>query len=466
MNYSGRAPSKKTVTAVPELPEASSDNAADKHQKSVATFRLLWDHRRMLFRVGLYAVLAGIAIALLIPNRYQSTAHLMPPDSQSTSGLAMAAAAMTGSTGASALGGMASDLLGMKSNSDVFVGILSSRTAQDKLISQFDLQKLYGAERMEDARKQLADRTSVSVERKSQIIAIEVTDKSPQRAAAICQAYVDQLNILVSQLSTSSARRERIFLEGRLEGVRRDLDTAEKNFSQFSSKNSTIDVKEQGRAMVGAAAVMQGNLIAAQSEYEGLRQIYTDSNVRVRAVRARIVELQHQLQVLAGKGESTTDLGNLPSETLYPSMRKLPLLGVAYADLYREAKIQETVLEILTRQYEMAKVQEAKEIPTVKILDTPQIPDKKSYPPRLLIVFICTVLALTAATIWLFAATTWRQTDAHDTRKVFAQEVFMDVRSRLPAFLRDRFGDQDGGKGFLIRRGGPVGPLDKDESSE
>ncbi len=218
----------------------------------------------------------------------------------------------------------------MKSNSDIFVGILSSRTAQDKLINEFNLQKVYGIKRMEDARPALADHTSISVERKSQIIAIEVTDKSPQRAAALCQAYVAELNTLVAELSTSSARRERIFLEGRLKAVNNDLETAEKKFSQFSSKNSAIDVKEQGRAMLGAAAVLQGNLIAAQSEYEGLRQIYSDSNVRVRSLHARIEELQHQLEGLEGKGESTTTRAhsNHADDSLYPSMRKLPLLGV------------------------------------------------------------------------------------------------------------------------------------------
>ena len=255
------------------------------------------------------------------------------------------------------------DLLGMKSNSDIFVGILSSRTAQDKLINDFNLQKVYGIKRMEDARPALADHTSISVERKSQIIAIEVTDKSPQRAAALCQAYVEELNTLVAELSTSSARRERIFLEGRLKAVNKDLETAEKNFSQFSSKNSAIDVKEQGRAMLGAAAVLQGNLIAAQSEYEGLRQIYSDSNVRVRSLHARIEELQHQLEGLAGKGESTTTLPTTPDDSLYPSMRKLPLLGVNYADLYRKQKFKKPFWKHLLANTRWPKFRKPKKSP-------------------------------------------------------------------------------------------------------
>jgi capsule polysaccharide export protein KpsE/RkpR len=434
MTYSGGAPAPKTVPPAPDRPPEVS--SPEKSQKSIAAFRLVWDNRRMLLRLALYALAASTLVALLIPARYQSSAHLMPPDSQSNSGLAMAAAAMASSVGGSTLGGMATDLLGFKSSSDIFVGILLSRTAQDKLINEFNLKKLYGDSRMEDARRHLLDHTSIAVDRKSQIVTIEVTDRSPQRAAAMCQAYVEQLNSLVAELSTSSARRERIFLEGRLQAVNQDLEAAEKEFSQFSSKNSAIDVKEQGKAMVDAAATLQGNLIAAQSEYEGLRQIYTDNNVRVRAIRARIAELQHQLNNLAGKGESTTTLAN-DSDSLYPSIRKLPLLGVTYADLYRKAKIQEAVLETLTREYEMAKVQEAKEIPTVKVLDPPQIPDKKSYPPRLLIIFLGTCSVLAIATIWLFASNAWAQTDVHDQRKVFVQEVFGTLRAKLPPFARN-----------------------------
>jgi len=294
---------------------------------------------------------------------------------------------------------------------------------------------------MEDARKDLADHTAITVDRKSQIIAVTMTDKSPQRAAAMSQAYVEELNHLVAELSTSSARRERIFLEERLQGVNKDLESAEKEFSQFSSKNTAIDVKAQGVAMVEAAAVLQGQLIAAQSESEGLRQIYSDNNVRVRSVKARIDELQHQLEKLGGKGESTTTVSTQPSESMYPSIRKLPLLGVAYADLYRRTKIQEAVLEALTKEYEMAKVQEAKEIPTVKVLDAAIVPDKKSFPPRLLIIFLGTFLALAIAVVWIFGNEAWREIDTNDDRKMFAQEVFTTLSGRIPFISQNGSGE-------------------------
>ena len=427
----------RLVESPPELRPGSGNYLAEIHsagqiRNGVAWLWLLWGQRRWLVRVALYGLLVSTVIAFVIPARYQSTSQLMPPDNQSASGLAGIVASMSGSVGG--FGGMASELLGLRSTSDTFVGILSSRTVQDQLIQQFELQKLYSARRMEDARRGLAERTAISVDRKSQIISITVTDKSPKRAAAMARAYVEELNRLVAQLSTSSARRERIFLEGRLQNVTHDLEESERDFSQFASKNETIDIKEQGKAMVEAAATLQGQLIAAQSEYEGLKQIYTDSNVRVRSVKARIGELQHQLEKLGGKGESDTTVSDPPGDSMYPSIKKLPLLGVEYADLYRRTKIQEAVLETLTKEYELAKVEEAKEIPTVKVLDEADVPDKKSFPPRLVIILMGTLMAVAAAASWQLGREVWRETDSEDPRKVFAQEVFSTVSAWLPRF--------------------------------
>jgi len=438
MNFSSSAPARQPVPELPErdIPEApASLEVAESRDNTLVYLQLVWAHRGMLSRVALYALIASTIVAFLIPSRYESTARLMPPDNQSSSSLAMAAAAMSGAAGG--LGGIASDFLGLKSTSDVFVGILTSRTVQDKMIEEFDLKKLYGDRRMEDARKDLTEHTGVSVDRKSQIISITVTDKNPQRAAAMGQAYVEELNRLVAELSTSSARRERIFLEGRLQAVNQDLEAAEKDFSQFASKNTAIDVKEQGKAMVEAAALLQGQLIAAQSQYEGLREIYTDNNPRVRTVKARIDELQRQLEKLGGKGESATTVSGQPGDSMYPSIRKLPLLGVTYADLYRRTKIQEAVLETLTKEYEMAKVQEVKEIPTVKVLDVAAIPDKKSFPPRLLIMILGTAFAFAVSTTWIFGKAMWDETDANDARKVFAQEVLSTVAAHVPVFSQN-----------------------------
>jgi len=192
--------------------------------------------------------------------------------------------------------------------------------------------------------------------------------------------------------------------------------------------------------MVGAAATLQGQLIAAQSEYEGLKQIYSENNVRIRSVKARINELRHQLEKLGGKSESSTSISDQPNDSMYPSIRKLPLLGVEYADLYRRTKIREAVLETLTKEYELAKVQEAKEIPTVKVLDIANIPDKKSSPHRLLIILLGTALAFAGAVTWVFGNAVWQETDSSDPRKVFAQEVLTTVSASLPMLSRNNLG--------------------------
>jgi capsule polysaccharide export protein KpsE/RkpR len=440
VKFSSAAPARQPVPGLPEREfsvPSPEPKIPESNQKLLASLELLWERRGVLFRVALYALVVSTAAAFLIPARYESTARLMPPDTQSGSSLAMATA-MSGAAGG--LGGLASDFLGLKSTSDVFAGILSSRTVNDKLIQQFDLKKLYRDRRMEDVRKDLADHTSISVDRKSQIITITVTDKSPQRAAAMAQAYVEELNRLVAELSTSSARRERIFLDGRLQAVSRDLEAAEKDFSQFASKNTAIDVKEQGKAMVEAAATLQGQLIAAESELQGLKQIYTDNNVRVRSVKARIDELKRQLEKLGGKGESMTEVSGQPSDSLYPSIRKLPLLGVMYADLYRRTKIQEAVLETLTKKYEMAKVEEVKEIPTVKVLDSASIPDKKSFPPRVLVMFLGTFLACCFGVLYVLGSASWNAIDPQDPGKRIAKAVWLDLKAYAPWTSRNGAG--------------------------
>jgi len=195
---------------------------------------------------------------------------------------------------------------------------------------------------------------------------------------------------------------------------------------------------------------------------KGLKQIYTDNNVRVRAVQARINELKRQLEKLGGKGEQASEASGQPADYLYPSIRKLPLLGVTYADLYRRTRVQEAVFETLTKEYELAKVQEAKEIPTVKVLDSPDIPDKKSFPPRLVIMFLGTALALALAMVWVFGREMWQGTDASDPRKMFAQEVFSTMSARLPMFSRNGSGEHPVGDEIWswIRR------RDKDDDGE
>jgi len=411
-----------------EVVRANDDSAV--RERAVDRLRLLWEERRFLFRISVYGLALFTLIAFLIPKRYESSAVLMPPDDQSNSGMMLAATLASKVTGS--LGGIAGDMLGLKSSGDLFIGILRSRTVQDDLINKFDLRKEYGTSQWDRTRKILAARTMISEDRKSGIITITVTDNDPRRTAAVAAEYVAELNTVVSKLSTSSAHRERVFLEERLTQVKQDLESAEKDFSQFASKNGAIDIKEQGRAMVESAAVLEGQLIAAQSELQGLKQIYSENNVRVRSLRARISELQSQLQRLGGKQEVGAGATASDSGDLYPSIRKLPLLGVPYADLYRRTRVQEAVFETLTQEYELAKVSGAKEIPTVRVLDPPDVPERKSFPPRLVIMLFGAFFSGCAAVGWTLAKAHWNDTPSHNPQKQLALDVFGRVNSSMP----------------------------------
>jgi capsule polysaccharide export protein KpsE/RkpR len=399
------------------------------------TLRIFWEQRRFLFRVAACGGLAAVLIAFLTASRYQSTTRLMPSESYPGSSRSMLAT-LPGGSAAAALTG---DLMGLRGSGPLFVGILGSRTVEDRLVQEFGLEKVYGTRLREDACRRLEDNTQISEDHNSGIITIVVTDKNPQRAAAMAKAYVDELNRLVSELTTSAAHRERVFLEERLKQVKRDLDAAAKDFSEFSSKNTTLDIKDQGRAMVEAAATLQGHLIAAQSELEGLKQIYTDNNVAVRSVRARIAELQKQLQKLGGQSGKVQAYQS--AGQLYPSIRQLPLLGATYGDLSRRVQIQETVYETLTKQYELARVEEAKEIPTVQVLDVAQVPQRKSGPHRLRILLFVPALSLALGMLWLLAEARWAEVPPDDYRKFAVQAAVTRIsapwrrvdRSTVPA---------------------------------
>lgn len=426
---------ERAYSALRESPTLVADLPSTR---ALANLELLWEKRGVLYRVALRALLISTLIAFLIPRRFESTVSIMPPrDSMGDTSLMLAAMAGKAAPG---LGAMAGNLLGAKSTGALFVELMRSRTVQDQIVDRFGLQRVYWTRYKQDARKLLNSRTEVTEDRKSGVISLTVTDSSPQRARNIAQGYVEGLDHLVSEVSTSSARRERVFIEQRLISVKADLEGAEKQFSAFASKNTALDIKEQTRAMVESAAVLQGQMMAAQSELQSLEQVYTENNVRVRALRARANELKRQLEQLGGTDSSLVADATSSTE-LYPSIRKLPLLGVQWADLYRHMKVQETVYDLLTQQYELARIQEAKEIPTVNVIDPANLPEKKAYPPRLLMIVALTTLSLAVTAIIVIGSARWQEMDPRDPKKRFAGRVWQrGLDWRQETAVRLRFG--------------------------
>jgi uncharacterized protein involved in exopolysaccharide biosynthesis len=405
---------------------------------------LLWRHRKLLARVTIISLIASLAIAFIIPKQYKATASIMPPDQQGSG--TMMLAALLGHGGLGSLGSLASGLFGGHTTTALFVNLLESETVRGHLIDRFNLQHVYRSRYRITTAKRLAHRTKITDDKKSGVITIEVEDTDPVRARDLAQAYLDELNKILNQTSTSTARQERMFIEHRLNAVQNDLERAQLELSEFSSKNSTVDIKEQTRAMVDTGARVQGELLVEESGLQSLRQIYGDNNIRVRETEARVASLQRDLVKMTGTsaplqaaiagGTDSSDSGD--KGDLYPPLRQLPRLAVPYADLYRRVRVQETVFELLTQQYEMARIQEAKDTPVVSVIDVPGIPEKKSFPPRLILTLVLTFLSVATAIALIIFREGWSKLNPNDPRKTLADEVVPAIRGRWHAIVSAR----------------------------
>ena len=393
----------------------------------------LWLQRRRIARWAALAFVLSAPVAWHYP-KYESTAQIMPPDSAGSSLASIMPAAISKSPG---LMGLAGDLMGVKSTSAVFAKVLQSRTVLDHLIDRFDLRKKYHLSRWEDARLKLASRTIIAEDKKSGVITISFQDHDAGLATAVTDAYVEELGSVMTKVSTSAARRERIFIEQRLADENKNLQDAEQQFSQFASTNMALDVPEQTKVTVEAAARLQGEWIAAKAQLEGLKQTYTEENIRVKSAQAHVNELERALtKINSGKTAAVQD----PTSP-YPSVKSLPLLGARWSDLYRNAKIRETVVELLTQQYEMARIQEAKEIPSVKVLDSASMPESRR-PSWLLILLAGTFLGACMACFGYFLKNWWERWDQDDPRRMLIVQVFGGGRrmNSLRGMLQRRAG--------------------------
>jgi capsule polysaccharide export protein KpsE/RkpR len=421
----------ESVEQIPQLQDHRTNEQRTIMEKAtwVENASLFWDFRHAFVRVAGIVFLLSILVALLLPKEYVSGARIMPPE-QGGNAAAMLAA-LVGKSSGGGLAGLAGSLLGAKNNSALFVALLHSGTVSGHLIDRFDLQRVYHKRYREDAAKRLGRLTKITEDPKSGVITIVVTDKTRERARDLAQGYLDELNNLVAKVNTSSAHREREFIEKRLNTVQAELQRAQLELSDFSSKNTTIDIKEQTRATVDAGAKLEGQLIAGESELDSLRQIYGDQNVRVRAAGARIAILQRELQRANGQASTDSDANDIDATHPYPALRQLPHLGVQWANLYRNVRIHETVFDLLSEEYETARIEEVKSIPTVSVIDVPGLPERKSGPHRTLIVLISTFLSAVMTAGFLLARRSWLEMDDEDARRVLATNIAITIRDRL-----------------------------------
>jgi capsular polysaccharide transport system permease protein len=425
----------------PELEKRYSPGPPEPEDRKGEKLWILWRSRRFLWGVTWKTLIASVVLAFLVPPHYKSAVRFVPGENSTTSGsgsmMGLLSKALGGDNSSMGFGLDAASLLGAKTPGAFYVEVLKSRTVQDRLINRFDLRARYRKSTYFEARKKLAKFTDIEEDKKSGVITLTVTDYEPKIAAQIANAYVDELNRLAVDLNTSSAHRERQFLEERVASAKQDLARASASLSQFTTKNSMVDPQNEGRAVMDAAAHMQGELIASETELKGLQQIYSDDNVRVRTLKARMAELQSQLKKLVGQNNDAAAQDTVGWSAPYPSMHTLPGLGSRYAELYREAKIQEAVYAFVTQQFEMAKIQEAKELPIVRVMDAGIAPEKRSSPIRSLIVAGSVFGAFLLACLWVVGKYRWQQIPADDSYRLLAADVAGEFRS-VVAKLRRR----------------------------
>jgi uncharacterized protein involved in exopolysaccharide biosynthesis len=401
---------------------------------------VLWQERRRLLGWSLAgAALAGL-LAVALPPKFQSTARVLPSENSP------AAMMMAGSSMAPPSASPISELIGGRTPGALFAAILRSDTVEDALIDRFDLRRVYHVRGYERARTKLSDDTVVSEDKKSGIVTLTVTGREQQRVAALTNAYVEEADKVLQSLNTSAAYREREFLETRIAVVRQGLLSDEAQLARFSSRSSALDIKEQGKAALEMAGRIQGEWIAARSELRGVRQMYGPEHPQVRTLEAKAASLRASLDRMGtapGKspGNRTTDAAKSANQDEsgpatggsgidYLSLGRLPAVGADYADLSREVQLQESVYEALVKQYEIAKVEEAKQTPRLRVIDPGKAAERRSSPRILVLLVLCAVGGLVAGVLAVLGSATWRDAPPGSGWKRLGMRVAADLRRR------------------------------------
>lgn len=360
-------------------------------------WRVLWKRRRLIGGLFAVSVVAALVVSLVMPKIYESTATLLPSlDSKDASGLG----ALLAATGA----GSAAQTLGISlpgapaTPTDLFVAMLKSRIMADDVIRQFSLMAYYEAKTMQDARKALEEDTTITVT-KEKVVKITVQAKDPKLAADLANFYVSNLDRLNRTLNVTKASQNRMFIERRLAETQANLVKAEEALKEFQMHNKTVAVEAQSKAMIEAAATIQGQITAQEVQLQVMSTYLSPDNPEVARVRSSLEELRKQLHLLeSGKGGK----GMLPGDRLHPAMVTVPALALEYGRLMRELKVQETLYTLLVSQLEQAKLAEARDTPTVQVLD-PAVPaDKKSKPRISLNLALAGVVALLVGLLLAF----------------------------------------------------------------
>jgi uncharacterized protein involved in exopolysaccharide biosynthesis len=367
-------------------PERLTTDSVEEEINLLELLQVIARRKMLIVKLCVVAAVLSAVISLCLPNIYTATAKVLPPQKDGGGGLS---ALLSQAGGLAALAGSS---LGLGGSSELYVGILKSRSVADAVIKRFTLEKEFKTRTPDETRKALDNIVRIQAG-KDGIITIAADSKSPQLAANIANAMVDELGRKSVQLNLSKAGSERLFLEKRLSLVKDDLKRAEEDLKQFAERNKAIKVEAQATASIEGIARLRAEIVSKEVQLESLRSYQTDEAPEVKALQAGIAKLRSQLSSLAGGGKSSDAILNVGT---------VPNLGLEYARKMRELRIQEAIFEQLTKQYEVAKLNEAKDSSTLQVLDEAVVPIKKSKPKRSLMIIMATITAFFAGVFAVF----------------------------------------------------------------
>lgn len=351
-------------------------------------FRVIVKWRKLIaFNTAAVTILTVI-ISLVLPKRYTAIATLLPPVEQPE---VLGIGSLIGGSGFGGVARMAG-LTGMATPSDVFARILKSRTVMEGVIEDCDLLAIYRAATMEEALGKLAGVTSIEISPEA-IISISIDASTPVLAAEVANSYVDELDRFNREANMTRGKRNRIFIEDRLETVKKDLEAAEESLRVFQQVHKTVSLDDEVRTAIEAASDLKAQVIAREVQLGVLKEYATEQNPRVKEIRAEIAQLKRQLREIEYGSKSKGSDTKFGVGFSVP-FSKLPVVGLELARLMREAKIQEVLFELLTQQYEQAKITEARDTPTIQVLDRAIPPERRSFPQRRRLVMVGFIFSL------------------------------------------------------------------------
>ncbi|MHB1958009.1 MAG: GumC family protein [Acidobacteriaceae bacterium] len=363
---------------------------------------VLGARKRFILLFSFVAALLTAIVVLVIPVTFTATTTMLPPQQQESSGMAM-----LGQLGglASLAGGGAASALGLKNPDDLYIGLLQSENVMDGIIRRFDLMRVYKTKKLSDARKALKSNTKILSE-KSSLISISVEDHDAQRAAAMANAYVDGLHDLMSHLAVTSAAQRRMFFEQQVTQEKNKLTDAEVALEETEKKTGIIQPQGQAQAVIATIMQLRAQISASEVELGALRTSATDQNPEVVTLQSQIAALRAQLTDFEkGHPESAAIDGNVLTPT-----SQVPAASLEYLRRMRDVRYQETLFEFMTRQYEMAKVDEAKQGQMIQVVDPALVPERRSWPPRTLLTLLAFILGAMFSSFWVILQSAYRHT--------------------------------------------------------